>query len=343
MESGSRLGFRGTEDLGGGTRAFFTFETDLQPTDTTLSPFNTRLAFVGLSQKGMGSASIGTITTPLHNVVGRTSAGNYNNIVGDVIYPQNRNLTKTNAANNITAGYTVRTNNTINLQSEVVAGFQATAFYALNNRDNNQATAAGTYSLSATTGSINQGATTTTGGTANQNSYGIGLTYSLKKLLVAANYQSFKNENDATAVTLVGTGALAGANTTDNQMYLAAAYDFGIVNAYLQYIDRKVSNNLNSNQYAKRTAQQIGVKGNWTPKIQSWASIGTGRLQAFGLGEPTANFTGYQVGTSYSLSKRTNLYGIFGSTNTSSVSSIASSANNNVSGNNYAVGVRHTF
>jgi len=340
-QSTSRLGFRGTEDLGGGTRAFFTFETDLQPNQTTLSPFNTRQAFVGLSQKGMGSASIGTLNTPLHNVVGRTSAGNYNNIVGDVIYPQNRNLTKNNLTNNITAGYTVRTNNTINLQSEVVAGFQATAFYSANNKDDNQGTAAGAWSIKQTApnaGTVTQGATTTTGGTANQNAYGIGLTYSLKKLLVAANYQSFKNETDATA-----TAAVTGTNVTDNQMYFAAAYNFGILNAYLQYIDRKVTSNLNSNQYAKRSAQQIGVKGNWTPKIESWASIGTGRIQTFGLGEPTANFTGYQLGTSYALSKRTNLYGIFGSTNTSGVSSIASSANNSVSANNYAVGVRHTF
>jgi predicted porin len=319
----SRLGFRGTEDLGGGMSAFFTFETGLQPNQSTLSTFDNRQALVGLAQKGVGRVSVGTLYTPLHTVIGRTSAGNYNNIVGDVIYPQNRNLSAVNNTNQITAGYTVRTNNTINLQSEVIAGFQATGFYSLNNKDQNQTQVAGV---------------TTAGGTTNQNAYGIGLTYSLKKLFVAANYQSFKNETDATA-----TAAVTGTNATDNQMYFAAAYDFGIVKAYAQYIDRKVTSNLNSNQYAKRSAQQIGVKGNWTPKIESWASVGTGRIQTFGLGEPTANFTGYQLGTSYFLSKRTNLYGIFGSNQSSSVSSVASSANNSYSANNYAVGVRHTF
>jgi predicted porin len=177
-QSTSRLGFRGTEDLGGGTRAFFTFETDLVPTSSTLSPFNTRQAFVGLSQKGMGTATLGTINTPLHNVVGRTSAGNYNNIVGDVIYPQQRGLSTFNNTNQITAGYTIRTNNTINLQSEVVAGFQATGFYSIDNKNNSQRTATSNVgSFNSTTGLPQVTPTTVvTGGTANQNSYGLGLT-----------------------------------------------------------------------------------------------------------------------------------------------------------------------
>jgi predicted porin len=323
-QSSSRLGFRGTEDLGGGKSAFFTLETGLSPSNSTLSSFNNRQAFVGLAQKGLGRASIGTILTPLHVAVGQTSAGLHNNIIGDVIYPINTDIAPSDSTTNINAGYTVRTNNTINLQSDKVAGFQATAFYALKNKDQNQIT-------NPTTGVV-------TGGTTNQNAYGIGLTYGWKNLLLAANYQSFKNETDSSS-----SATLAGRNATDNQMYLAAAYDFGILKAYAQYIDRKVTSNLNSNQYAKRSAQQLGVRANFTKSIQGWASVGTGRVQAWGLGEPTANFTGYQLGTSYALSKRTNLYGIFGSTNTSSVSSIASSANNSYSGNNYAIGVRHTF
>ena len=344
-QSTSRLGFRGTEDLGGGTRAFFQFETDLIPTSTTLSPFNNRTALIGLSQKGVGSASFGTINTPLHSVIGRTSAGNYNNIVGDVIYPQQRGLSAFNNTNQITAGYTIRTNNTINLTSENIAGFQASAFYSIDNKNSSQGANTTTYAFDPKSSDGTPKATNVgVGGTNNQTSYGLGLTYAWKKLLVAANYQSFKNENDTslTAVTVLNTN-VAGVNTTDNQMYFAAAYDFGIVKAYAQYIDRKITSNLNTNQYAKRSAQQIGVKGNWTPKIESWASVGTGRIQTFGLGEPTANFTGYQLGTSYFLSKRTNLYGIFGSNQSSSVSSVASSANNSYSANNYAVGVRHTF
>ncbi len=69
MESGSRIGFRGNEDLGGGTAAQFVFELGIQPAGNagsnqtgigtaavtqgtaTWAP-NVRQAFVGLSQKG---------------------------------------------------------------------------------------------------------------------------------------------------------------------------------------------------------------------------------------------------------------------------------------------------
>jgi predicted porin len=338
-ETTSRLGFRGTEDLGGGTSAFFTFETGLSPNSSTLSAFNNRQAFVGLAQKGMGRAAIGTVYTPIHVAVGKTGANQQNNIVGDVIYPQSSGLNAANAsnANQNNIGYTIRTNNTIQLQSENVAGFVASAFYAANNKDENQGTAAGTYSLSSSTGNITQGATTVTGGTTNVNGYGLGLDYTWTKLLVSANYQSFKNETDSTA-----TASVAGVNATDNQMYFGATYNFGILKAYAQYINKKVTSNLNSNQYFKRSAQQIGVRGNWTPKIESWASVGNGSNQSFGVASPTANFTGYQLGTNYYLSKRTNLYGIFGASQTSSTSN-AAGAQTNYNANNYAVGVRHTF
>jgi predicted porin len=125
-------------------------------------------------------------------------------------------------------------------------------------------------------------------------------------------------------------------------MYYGATYNFGILKAYAQYINKKVTSNLNSNQYFKRSAQQIGVRGNWTPKIESWASVGNGSNQSFGVASPTANFTGYQLGTNYYLSKRTNLYGIFGASQTSSTSN-AAGAQTNYNANNYAVGVRHTF
>jgi len=322
-ETTSRLGFRGTEDLGGGTSAFFTLETGVSPQSSTLSAFNNRQSFVGLAQKGLGRIAFGTQYTPIHVAVGRTSAGQQNNVVGDVIYPQSTGLNASNAsnANQNNVGYTIRTNNTMNLQSDVVAGFQATGFYALNNKDENQG---GTLAAP-------------TGGTTNTNAYGIGVNYTFKKLLATVNYQSFKNETDSTR-----TASVAGVNATDNQMYAAATYDFGILKAYAQYIDKKVTSNLNSNQYLKRTAQQIGVRGNWTPKIESWASVGTGRNQAFGIANPTANITGYQLGTNYILSKRTNLYAIFGASQTSSTSN-AAGAQTNYNANNYAVGVRHTF
>jgi len=118
--------------------------------------------------------------------------------------------------------------------------------------------------------------------------------------------------------------------------------------AYAGYISAKYSNQANTGSYIERTAQQIGVRGNWTPKIESWASAGTGRIAGQNLAQSAAafrattsatqNFTGYQIGTNYILSKRTNLYAIFGSTQVSS-SSLALSEG----GSSYGIGARHTF
>ena len=366
----SRLGFRGVEDLGGGLSAIFTFETGLSPQSSTLSGFNNRQAFVGLAKKGLGNARIGTQYTVIHDVMAATSANGLNNIVGDVIYPQNTGLTnRDGSATNAGAGYTVRANNMIRLESENVMGFKGTAFYAQNNRDENQTSLA-----TSGTGYINGSGYT--GGNTNNTGYGVGLNYSWKKLLLTANYQSFKTESawtirdsltvSGTAVGALPSGAanvgaanvssatvsttgLAG-NGTDNQMYFAGAYDFGFLQAYLQYINRKVTSALDSNYYLSRSAQQIGVKSTITPTIQVFASVGSGRYNMNGSGEPTANFNGYQLGANYFLSKRTALYGIFGATQTSNVSQTLVRTNGaevtattSANANNYAIGVRHTF
>ena len=325
-ESTSRLGFRGTEDLGGGMSAFFTLETGIQPTNATASTFNNRQTFVGLRDKAIGAVSFGTQYTPIHTAVGATTAGQQNNMVGDVIYPiapaNNGNTgVAQNASTSNTDSYTIRTANMLKLQSNNVAGFVGTAFYTANNQDTTQLSS-------------------TSGGTNNQNGWGIGLNYTWKKLLVTANYQAMSSKQTTVTTTpAVWSNATGGTNVKDNQMYFAATYDFGILKAYAQYINRKATSQLTSNDYVSRTAQQIGVRSFITPKIEGWASGGTGRYDSYGVTHPTVNFTGYQLGANYWLSKRTNLYTIFGSTQQSS----SSSGQASVGANNYALGVRHTF
>jgi len=366
----SRLGFRGTEDLGGGLSALFTFETGLQPNQSTLSSFNNRQAFIGLAQKGMGNARIGTQYTPIHEAVAVTGANQQNNMVGDVIYPQNTGLTnRDGSSSNANAGYTVRANNMLRFESETIAGFAAKAFYVQNGRDENQTTYTSQNSSSATAAARYTGGLGYTGGNTNSTGYGLGLNYTFQKLLVSVNYQAFKVENpwiSSNALVPVGSTTTTGANTNtiagqtgvltnmkDQQMYAGATYDFGILKAYAQYVNRKETSDFNSTWFAKRTGQQIGVRSYVTPTVEVFASGGMGRYTHFGASNPTANFTGYQLGANYWLSKRTNLYTIFGAHNTSTVSATnirASSGaaettarNMSNNANNYAVGVRHTF
>jgi len=314
-ETSSRLGFRGTEDLGGGTSAFFTIETGLTPTGSTLSTFNNRQTFVGLGQKGLGNVAVGTQFGPIHKAVAVTDPGQQNAVIGSVIYPAAGTDGGQASAD---AAYTVRFSNSLTATTERKAGFSANALYSLNNQTSTQ------------TG-VN------TGGQVDSTAYGLGVDYTRGNLYATVAYQSLKSINN-TASTASVSSTFVGTNTTDSQLYAGATYDLKIVKLFAGYTDRKIQSNLNSNDSLNRTAQQIGVRGNVTKKVEAWGSVGNGRYNAFGTNQATANFTAYQVGSNYWMSKRTNLYAIVGSTQTSSTSMTGS-----LSGNMYAAGVRHTF
>jgi len=345
-QSTNRLGFKGNEDLGGGATAFFTYEIAVGMNDanslTTVSNQN-RQAFVGLGKKGLGNASMGTQYTPMHGQVGLTSGNGQNNVMGDIIYTSanTRNYDVNNATvatpsasllSSSNAGYTVRTANMLKFESEVIGGFQGQAFYTANGTNTTQTAAS---------------PTAQTGGKNDRNGYGAALNFSIGKFLAVANYQAFKADNPfsgANGVTtgtpaVYGSAAQSGLNISDKQYYFGATYDFGILKAYAQYINRKAASEIDSNSYMKRTAQQIGVKANLTPTIEAFASIGSGSYSAMSTVEQKQNLQAYQLGSSYYLSKRTNLYAIYGANNASNSPATGASYN----GNQYAVGVRHTF
>jgi len=381
-EQTSRLGFKGNEDLGGGTSAFFTAEFQLSPTDTNLSGnlagsttagstsvggLLNRQTFVGLKKNGIGQAAIGTQYTPVFNAGAVTDPGQYNNMMGGVIYAFSSgpaaNAFDSSTGN--TVAFTTRLDNSLTFQSEKFAGFGVSGMYVLNNKNTTQYQVTGT--------GINAGSTA--GGNTNTNGWGLGVDYELKKFYVAGAYQSFTqfttainasatgaqpfNAAGAGLVTLAPTNVASsatgvatipvtqGQNVRDNQGYIGATYDFGILKAYAQYVTRQATATYNNSYFVKRTAEQLGVRSYITPTIEAWASAGLGRYTALGVTQPTANFNGWQLGSNYYLSKRTNLYAIYGATTTSNYAVTDSTgkvtATNSNSGQNYAIGVRHTF
>lgn len=70
IQSGSRLGFKGSEDLGGGLAAIFTLENGFNPDDGTQGQGRLfgRQAFVGL-QGGFGTVTAGRQYTPLWSAI----------------------------------------------------------------------------------------------------------------------------------------------------------------------------------------------------------------------------------------------------------------------------------
>ena len=379
-ESTSRLGFKGVEDLGNGTSAFFTAEFALAPQDQLVSG-NTnggllnRQTFVGLKKNGIGQTALGLQQTGVFNAVAVTDPGQMNNVAGNVIYASTAggNTAADAGANGI--AFTNRIANVLTVKSDNFAGFTANALYSLNNKNQSE------YLTSSAT----------SGGNTNASGWGLGADFTFKKFYVNAQYQAFKqlttsnslgavsgtntsvwtnpqaagataapvsqgvaaaaanSTRPATTAVVAGEAAVAGSgiNIQDNQFYAGATYDFGILKAYAQYINRNATSTISSNYFLKRQAEQIGVRSFITPTIEVWGSAGMGRYTSFGAGNPTVNFNAWQLGSNYYLSKRTNLYAIYGQTLTSTgsyTSQTGTAYNANSSGiSNYAVGVRHTF
>ena len=331
-ESSSLLGFRGVEDLGGGTSAFFTIETGLTPESTTASTFNNRQSFLGLKQNGIGQFAFGNQYTPIHQAVKMTDPTNAGNAIGNVIYattpqtnsnPGQNTFAATTSSGTTTDAYTTRVGNSMTITTDTFAGVTGTAIIVANGTNTTETSA-------------------TTGGTNNNSGWGLGVNYAWQKLFLTANYQTFKNYTTGTLTSptpVIWNTSSGGTNVQDNQAYIAATYDFGPFKGYAQHVYRKSTDTLDSSYFGKRSADQIAVKGFITPTIESWASAGMGKIAGWGVAQPTANFTGYQVGSNYWFSKRTNLYAIFGKTQTSGISTIPAG----LSASEYAVGIRHTF
>ena len=347
VESTSRLGFKGTEDLGGGLSAFFTVEFKLDPDLSSIidtGATGNRQTFVGLQKKGIGSFAFGTQYTPIQEAASVTDAAGLNNLAGNLIYSNGvgvATLSKLTSTTNTSYSYSgdyagqsyvIRQANALTLKSENIAGFTARGMLVQKNANVSQTASA-------------------TGGNTNASGWGLGLDYQWNKLYVTANAQSFTARTTSAsttgtpAITLFGAGQgnAAGSNVQDNGQYYAATYDFGILKAFAQYVARNSKADSNTAYYQKYSAQQIGVSSMITPAIRVFAAGGNGKFTAYGQSSPQANLAGYQLGSDYFLSKRTNLYAIFGATATSNVAPTAGAYYYSTNQNNYAVGVRHTF
>ena len=427
-EQTSRLGIKGSEDMGGGTSAFFTVEFGLTPTDSQSiggggsiagtagsgggngnsqgAGLNNRQSFAGIKKNGIGAFSIGTQYTPMHEGVAITDPGMQNNMPGNLIYVSDLSVnsygnqfTAANAPNNGNFGaaptvggpgggggaaYIVRSGNSLKFVSDPYAGVVAKLMYAQSNSNTNTTTpAAGT------------NVTANSGGTINNTLTAVGLEWTWNKLVAVADYTQAKAQTYASQVTVNGinTTAPAGSynaqtpaglfqvqgtavpagttwgagstaqNILENNQYLGAVYDFGILKGYVNYVARKASATYDSNVFMKRTAQQIGVRSFVTPQIEAWASGATGKVtnsyysppaiggaQNGGTNSVGANVTAFQLGSNYWLSKRTNLYAIYGITKTgnavypnSTTGNTATINANSSAISAYAVGMRHTF
>ena len=123
IQSGSRLGFKGSEDLGGGLAAIFTLENGFNPDDGTQGQGRLfgRQAFVGL-QGGFGTVTAGRQYTPLWSAI--DSLDPVDGIAGG-----SHNLMRRD----------VRTDNTIKYVSPSLSGLSGELAYSLGEVPGNSA------------------------------------------------------------------------------------------------------------------------------------------------------------------------------------------------------------
>ena len=119
IQSGSRIGFRGTEDLGGGLSAIFTLENGFNIDDGALGQGGRlfgRQAFVGLSSSSVGAVKFGRQYNPIRTAI-------------EGVDPFGLGLA--GRADNVFNVYGDRTDNTINFSSANFGGFSGQLAYSL--------------------------------------------------------------------------------------------------------------------------------------------------------------------------------------------------------------------
>lgn len=201
LQSGSRLGFKGTEDLGGGLSAIFTLENGFNVDDGTLGQGGRifgRQAWVGLSG-GFGAVKLGRQQTPLYHALLAVDpfainlAGNAQAVFGSGLYLVDPFL---------------RTDNTINYSTPNFSGF---------------------------TGQVSYGFGEAAGDNSTRRQAAMGVSYANGPINVQFAY------HDANTATLPAAAAALGAGTADlRTAFIGGTFDFGIAKAHLAFADTEV-------------------------------------------------------------------------------------------------------
>ena len=290
----SRIGFRGTEDIGGGVRAGFVVEANLdmvrgatldkanQTTETTTNKTgtaflgSTRQTMLTLSDAKLGTLGVGykkTLETDFNDLYftgTENSAGNQSHVAG-----------RATRANGIY--YTSPTMSGVTITGLLVSG-EAT------NESAASADIAKTYDASMTQ---------------------FGVNYSAGNLQVGAVYFNGSLKDNSAAATLISDVATADSyfKTGDNDYKgygIGANYNFGFAKVTAQMGERKygLSTDQKKNEYTT-----LGVTFP-VGKLDLMAAYAMQEIKLNGVKQDETD--GYQLIARYNLSKRTNVYALVG-------------------------------
>jgi predicted porin len=337
--STSRLGFRGTEDLGKGLSANFNFEIGLNPignrlrapgtttadtanlidykNDQTAGDLVVRTQNVGLAG-GFGSLTIGRMATLADDVFGLGDVGGGNNF---------RGRTYSHAPSATQVGDT----NLINARSDRLVRYVSPTFNGISIGVAYGTASAPTAAAAATDNSGTE--------------MGAMIRYSAGPAAVGVGYQSHKDvvasvdRRESTALVVAGNYNFKVAQAFFNYQTGEIKNDYAAATTLTQTLPIQNAAFGAAGVSNKRSISEIGVAvptGAWRFAASYYMGARDAKANEAAATIKT-NLTGYQAAALYNLSKRTNLYAVYGSAK----SAIDNSSTTTV--NDYGVGVRHTF
>jgi len=322
VQSGSRWGLRGTEDLGDGLKAVFTLESGFNSGNGKHAQDDRlfgRQATVGLASDNWGQLDLGRQT----NIASKYFAS---------IDPFGAGFGQSNIGLGIGQANTLRYDNMIMYQTPSFSGFQAGLGYSFNDDDQNKTYGAGGFGTADKTRAITAGVRYVNGPLqvaltydqlngrssvpaardATPRAYAIGGAYDFEALVLSLAYSHVQDGwfGGGTGFGFNSGGALGGLGGAEGQSAFA--------------------NDFKANSYMVGLTVPLGAA---TKLLGSWQMVDPSNDKLTG-GDKTMNV--FSLGATYDLSKRTNLY------------AYGSYAKNwgfidDAKGTSLGVGIRHRF
>jgi predicted porin len=275
VNSGSRWGLRGTEDLGGGLKANFTLESGFNVDTGTSAQGGAlfgRTAQIGVSG-GFGSIDIGRIVAIKDNTTWAVTGGYANYTAwGNVV---DNGVTFGNPNGTIAAP--VRRNNAIQYTTPNMSGLSAQIMYQPGEN-----------------GAVGVGATSYTG---------LGLGYAAGPISANLSYETSKATPGAGVASAAPTAAQVATAVDLTETALSATYDFGVAKLAASYIKGSKSGAGDDTGYALGLTAPVGPMS----LAAEYARVSTTLASGADGGKASA----LNVRLSYPLSKRTDVYGYY--------------------------------
>jgi predicted porin len=343
----SRLGFRGTEDLGGGVKANFVIESTIgQAGLATGTVVGNRLFFVGLEDAKLGQLRIGLQNTVNRDVFLAHDQLAAANVVGNLSHNNAgvpNGTSTTDGAASAAAGAHTPFTTAINYLSPRMSGVQVTLGMTQSNVEDSSKT------TKAKTGSGTQA----------------GLNYQVGKLSASVAYSERTTATNAvagvlggcfvtatgvldtatadacasTATRVTGSNPVAASDVKTKDTSAGASYNLGFATVGYIYNKTDANNSINGATLSNvdRTSHAFSASIPMGAKLVGRVGYGFGEYRNGANTIYNGDVKGMQAALNYNLSKRTMAYAIYGD------ESREISATAKAKAQEYSVGVRHSF